>query len=90
MKTKIVFTNKPSIVGKNKQMLIYIPVTVKRLVDLEKEYKITLEEIEDSIEEEEFGEGFSDACYIATHKACRNSGETCECWCHRTKKVNQD
>ena len=47
MKNKIVFTNKPSIVGKNKQMLIYIPVVIKRLIDVEKEYKITLEELED-------------------------------------------
>jgi len=46
MKNKIVFVNKPSIVGKNKQMLIYLPVVIKRLIDPEKEYKITLEEIE--------------------------------------------
>lgn len=47
MKNKIVFTNKPSIVGKNKQMIIYIPMVIKRLVNLEKEYKITLEELND-------------------------------------------
>ncbi len=45
MKDKIVFINKPSVVGKNKQMLIYIPVIIKRLIELDKEYKITLEEI---------------------------------------------
>ena len=45
MKNKIVFVNKPSIVGKNKQMLIYLPVTIKRLINPEKEYKITLEEM---------------------------------------------
>lgn len=46
MKNKIIFINKPSIVGNNKQMLIYIPVVIKKLIDPEKEYKITLEEIE--------------------------------------------
>lgn len=43
---KIVFTNKPSVVGKNKQMVIYVPAVIKRLIDLDKEYKITLEELE--------------------------------------------
>lgn len=47
MKNKIVFTNKTSVVGKNKQMVIYIPAVIKRLIDLEKEYKITLEELPD-------------------------------------------
>lgn len=45
MKNKLIFTNKPSIVGKNKQMLIYIPAVIKKLINPEKEYKITLEEL---------------------------------------------
>lgn len=39
------FTRKISRVGNNKQLVIYIPVAVAKLVRFEKEYKITLEEL---------------------------------------------
>lgn len=45
MKSKIVFTRKISQVGKAKQLVMYIPVVVGRLVQVGKEYKVTLEEL---------------------------------------------
>lgn len=45
-KDKIIFTRKISRVGANQQLVIYIPASIAKLVQFEKEYKITLQEIE--------------------------------------------
>ncbi len=45
MKNKIVFTGKISRMGIAKMLLIYIPKSIRQLVEFGKEYKITLEEV---------------------------------------------